>query len=165
LAAGYASAFSPLAFGLALLASLDWIWLVRWRTGRSRHPLWKSLVLPASGVALCWLLLTTLMLPLLDYARSYRVQIERIARHVPREACIVTRGLSRSQLAALEYFGGFRASATASLATTRCNYLLVLESRNRARGEWPGWDWVASERRPTDRDEATAIFRRSALAR
>jgi hypothetical protein len=163
LAPGYTSTFSALALGLALLGSLAWIWLVRWRTGRSRHALWKSLVLPASGVALCWLLLTTLMLPLLDYARSYRVQIERIARHVPRGACVVTRDLSRSQLAALQYFGDYRTDATASLATTRCNYLLVLESRNHPRGDWTGWEWMATERRPTDRDEATAIFRRSAM--
>ncbi len=162
LAPGYQSTFSALALGLALLASLAWIWLVRWRTGRNRHPLWKSLVLPASGVALCWLMLMTLMLPLLDYARSYRVQIDRIARHLPRSNCVVTRGLPRAQLAALEYFGGFKPDATMSLATTRCDYLLVLETRNRPRGDWPGWDWVATERRPTDRDEATAVFRRSA---
>ena len=162
LAPGYAGSFSALALGLALLGSLAWVWLVRWRTGRRRHPLWKSLVLPASGVALCWLLLTTLMLPLLDYARSYRVQIERIARHVPRGACVVTSGLSRSQLAALQYFGNYRADAAASPDATHCNYLLVLESRKRPRGDWPGWEWLATERRPTDRDEATAIFRRSA---
>jgi hypothetical protein len=160
LAPGYASPFSWLTLVVALAGSAAWIWLVRWRTGRSRHPLWKSLVLPASGVALCWLLVMTLMLPLLDYARSYRVQIERIARHVPRDACVATRGLPRAQLAALQYFGGYRTDATTSLAATRCNYLLVLETRNRPRGEWRGWDWVANERRPTDRDEATAIFRR-----
>jgi len=161
LAPGYVSQFSALALALSALGSAAWMWLVRWRTGRTRHPLWKSLVLPASGVALCWLMVMTLMLPLLDYARSYRVQIERIARYVPREECVVTRGVPRGQLAALQYFGGLRADATASLATTRCNYLLVLETRSRPRGEWPGWQWVASERRPTDRDEATAIFRRS----
>ena len=162
LAPGYQPTFSALAVGVALLASLAWIWLVRWRSGRNRHPLWKSLVLPASGVALCWLMLMTLMLPLLDYARSYRVQIERIARHLPRHSCVVTRDLPRAQLAALEYFGGFKPDASAVLATTRCDYLLVLETRTRPRGDWPGWDWVATERRPTDRDEATAIFRRSA---
>jgi hypothetical protein len=164
LAPGYEATFSALALVLALLASAAWIWLVRWRTGRNRHPLWKSLVLPASGVALCWLLLMTLMLPLLDYARSYRVQIARIAHHVPPEACVATRGLSRAQLAALEYFGGFRPDATTSLVSTRCKYLLVLEARNRPRGNWPGWEWVATARRPTDRDEATAIFRRKSNA-
>ena len=39
-----------------LAGTLAWLWLVRWRTGRHRHALWKSLVLPAGGVALCWLL-------------------------------------------------------------------------------------------------------------
>jgi hypothetical protein len=160
LAPGYVSSFSGVALGVAVLGSLAWIWLVRWRTGRNRHPLWKSLVLPASGVALCWLLLMTLMLPLLDYARSYRVQIERIARHVPREACVETRGLPRAQLAALHYFGGFHVDAKAPLDSSPCNFLLVLESRNRRKTDWPGWEWVATERRPTDRDEATAIYRR-----
>ena len=34
-------------------ARVAWVWLVRWRTGRNRHPLWKSMVLPAGGVTLC----------------------------------------------------------------------------------------------------------------
>lgn len=160
LAPGYVASLSLPAIALAALGTIAWLWLVRWRTGRSRHPLWKSLVLPASGVALCWLLVMTLMLPLLDYARSYRVQVERIARHLPDKACVVTRGLPRGQLAALEYFGGIRPRAGGSLSDPRCNYLLVLEGRSRPRGDWPGWEWVATERRPTDRDEATAVFRR-----
>jgi hypothetical protein len=90
------------------------------------------------------------------------VQVERIARHVSSDQCIVAPGLPRSQLAALEYFGRYRVDATASLDATRCNYLFVLEGRNLPRGTFPGWEWVASERRPTDRDEATAIFRRTA---
>jgi len=160
LAPGYESTFSVVALVVALLGSAAWIWLVRWRTGRNRHPLWKSLVLPASGVALCLLLLMTLLLPLLDYARSYRVQIERIARHVPKSDCVATRGVPRAQIAALQYFGGFEVVATAKPGTTRCNWLLVLETRRRPRQEIPGWEWVATERRPTDRDEATAVFRR-----
>ena len=52
-------------------------------------------MLPASGVALCWLLLMTLWLPLLDYARSYRPLVERLAKHVPRDACIAAPGMPR----------------------------------------------------------------------
>ncbi len=163
LAPGYAVSFSGWTLGVALLGTLAWIWLVRWRTGRNRHPLWKSLVLPASGVALCWMLVMTLMLPLVDYARTYRVQIERIARHVPRGACVATRGLPRAHLAALQHFGDFRPEATTSLSTTRCDYLLVIETRQRPRRAWPGWEWVATERRPTDREEATAVFRRASV--
>jgi hypothetical protein len=35
-------------------------------------PIWKSLVLPASGATLGWLLLLTLWLPLLNYATTHR---------------------------------------------------------------------------------------------
>lgn len=160
LAPGYPVRFSAFTFALAALATLAWFGLVRWRTGRTRHALWKSLVLPASGVALCWLLVMTLMLPLADYARSYRVQIERIALHVPPGACVLTRGLPRAQLAALEHFGNFRPDANAPLSTRRCDYLLVLETRQRPRRDWPGWEYVATARRPTDREEATAVYRR-----
>ncbi len=164
LAPGYESMFSALALVVALLGSVAWIWLVRWRTGRNRHPLWKSLVLPASGVALCLLLLLTLLLPLLDYARSYRVQIERIARHVPREECVATLGVPRAEIAALQYFGGFRVEAVAAPPQTRCDWLLVLETRHRPHRDVPGWQWISTERRPTDRDEVTSVFRRAPAA-
>lgn len=160
LAPGYASTFSALALIVALLGSAAWIWLVRWRTGRHRHPLWKSLVLPASGVALCLLLLMTLLLPLIDYARSYRVQIERIARHVPRKECVATLDVPRAQIAALQYFGGFRVEAVAAAGDARCDWLLVFETRTQPRRVMPGWQWIAVERRPTDRGEATSVFRR-----
>src|SRR5205085_4060169 len=75
---GFTPTFSLIDLVFAVAATLAWLWLVRWRTGRHRHALWKSLVLPASGVALCWLLHMTLWLPGLDYARSYRPLTERI---------------------------------------------------------------------------------------
>ena len=49
LAPGFVVDFSALAFVLALLGTMAWIGLVRWRTGRTRHPLWKSLVLPPAA--------------------------------------------------------------------------------------------------------------------
>jgi hypothetical protein len=72
LAPEFGPSFSLLALAIAVLGTLAWLWLVRWRTGRHRHPLWKSLVLPAGGVTLCWLLLMTLWLPLLDHAPELR---------------------------------------------------------------------------------------------
>jgi hypothetical protein len=158
---GFAPRFALLPLLFAAAGTLAWLWLVKWRTGRHQHALWKSLVLPASGVALCWLLLMTLWLPLLDHARSYRVLIERIARHVPRSACIVAVGLPRGQLVALEYFGGYEVDARKPATDGRCNVLVRLEQRRGARPPPPaGWDLVAQERRPYDRDEVTAIYRR-----
>ena len=85
---------------------------MRWRTGRHREALWKSLVLPAGGVALCWLLLMTLGLPILDYARSNRPLVERLSRHVPAARMHRRARTRRARLiAALEYFGRYRVDA------------------------------------------------------
>ena len=74
---------------------------MRWRTGRHRSVIWKSLVLPAAGAALCWLLLMTLWLPVLDYARSYTAVVKGVLRAMDKPGCIEGWGLTRSQIAAL----------------------------------------------------------------
>jgi 4-amino-4-deoxy-L-arabinose transferase-like glycosyltransferase len=164
LSPGYTSGFSPFTLTLAALATLAWLWLVKWRTGRSRHPLWKSLVLPAAGVALCWLLVMTLLLPPLDNARSYRSLIQRIAQRVPTDACVAAPGAPRAQLVALEHLGGYRIDALESPAATRCEFLLLMETRARPAAPGPGWTLLARERRNTSEDEITAIYRRAAPA-
>lgn len=162
LAPGFEPRFSLAPMLFALAGTIAWLWLVRWRTGRHRHALWKSLVLPASGVALCWLLVMTLWLPALDYARSLRPQIDRIAAHVPSGACVEAPGLARPQLAALESLGGWRVRVPGDTVGTSCDYLLRAEP---VRGDPPmppiGWTLVARERRPTDREELIAIYRRA----
>ncbi len=160
LAPGFVSQFSLLALLLAAAGSLAWVWLVRWRTGRNQHALWKSLVLPASGVALCWLLLMTLMLPVLDYARSLRPLVTRVAQYVPSDACISASRLPRSVWASLEYFGGFRVDGTTGATDTRCTYLLQPEARAGKHPAPPGWTLVARVSRPTDRTEWVAIYQR-----
>lgn len=162
LAPGFTPKFSVIALVAAVLGTLAWLWLVQWRTGRNRHPLWKSMVLPASGVAVCWLLLMTLGLPLFDYARSYRPLINRVLQYVPRDACMAAPGMSRAQLAALEYFGDYRVDGTANGDTTRCEFLLLTETVSRRADVPSGWQLVARERRPVDKDEVVAIYRRSA---
>ena len=132
---------------------------MQWRTGRNRHPLWKSLVLPASGVALCWLLLMTLLLPPLDYARSYRPLVQRIAQHVPAGViCVAAPGVPRSQLAALQHHGGFRVDAVTPIADSRCDYLLQTETRLNPSVVGPGWQLLAREMRNKNEDEITAAI-------
>ena len=165
LAPGFTPSFSLLALVLAIAGSLAWVWLVQWRTGRNRHPLWKSLVLPASGVALCWLLLMTLLLPPLDYARSYRPLVLRIAQHVPVDACIAAPGVARGQLGALQYLGGFQLDAVTPVANTPCLYLLQMETRQRPSEVGPGWQLLTREKRNKNEDEVTAVYRRAAGSR
>jgi 4-amino-4-deoxy-L-arabinose transferase-like glycosyltransferase len=165
LAPGYVPQFSAAALTLAVAATLAWVALVRWRTGRQRQALWKSLVLPAGGVALCWLLLMTLWLPLLDYARSPRPLVARLAAFVPRDACIAAPDLARAPIAALEVFGHWRVDARPQAAEGACPYLLRATRSRTLPPPPPGWEAVAEARRPTDRDEVTLIYRRVASGR
>ncbi|MBX3660194.1 MAG: hypothetical protein KF740_17305 [Ramlibacter sp.] len=103
LAPGFEPSFSLVALVVALLATLSWAWLVRWRAGRNRAAIWKSLVLPAAGAALCWLLLMTLWMPLLDYARGYTPLVRQVVRQIDDGGCVEIHGLSRGQVAALRY--------------------------------------------------------------
>ena len=163
LAPGFTPEFSWWALLPALAASACWIWLLRWRTGRHREALWKSLVLPAGGVALCWLLLMTLGLPILDYARSNRPLVERLSRHVPAHECIAAPGQPLSLIAALEFFGPYRVDARDGMVKTRCNYLVRLELAEKPGPAPEGWTRIARERRPTDRNNLTAVYRRDTL--
>ena len=160
LAEGFEAAFSAPELALALLASVAWIWVVRWRTGRHREALWKSLVLPACGVALCWLLAMTLWLPVLDYARSPRAWVDRVAQHVPREACVAAPGLPRASVAALEHFGRWRVDAREEAAAGRCTVLLRVQRGRPVDLAPTGWAPLAEVRRPTDRGEWTLLYRR-----
>lgn len=160
LAPGFVPSFSLLALVPAVLATLAWLWLVQWRTGRNRHPLWKSLVLPAGGVALCFLLLMTLWLPLLDYARSYRPMMQRVAAHVPSSSLICAPGAPRSLLAALDVLGRYQVDAAHPAAPAACEYLLQPDFPPGSAQAGAGWELVARVQRPTDRQDVIAIYRR-----
>jgi 4-amino-4-deoxy-L-arabinose transferase-like glycosyltransferase len=160
LAPGFVPQFSAVALVVAVASTLAWLWLVRWRTARHRTALWRSLVLPAGGVLLAWSLAMTLLLPLLDYARSYRAHVVQLARHIPPEACIAAPKLSRALTAALEYHGRWRVDAAADPASTSCP-ILLLQGTVRNEPLAPlGWQRVAVERRPADKTELSAVFRR-----
>ncbi len=158
---GIAVSFSGLSFAAAVAGTLAWLALVRWRTGRHQHALWKSLVLPAGGVALAWLLLMTLWLPMFDYTRGNRPWVARLLPHVPAGACIAAPGYPRSAIAALEQYGHWRVEAGTAGAAI-CAVMLRQERRGQAAAVVPeGWQVVAHIKRPTDRDETTLVLRRS----
>jgi hypothetical protein len=160
IAPGFVSRFSVIALVAAALGTLAWLWLVRWRTARHRHPLWKSLVLSASGVALTWLLTMTLLLPALDYGRSPRALVALVDRHVPHGACVRAPGMVRAQVAALEVFGEHRVH-TASTAPAGCDHLLLAWRGNATPPPPPaGWRLEARLRRPGQLSEQMLVYRR-----
>ena len=104
LAPGFSASFSLLAFGVAITASVAWSWLVKWRVGRHRAAIWKSLVLPASGAALCWMLLMTLWMPLLNYAQSYRDLVAQADAIISPSECVDVGALEAVHIAAFQWY-------------------------------------------------------------
>ncbi|MES2512353.1 MAG: hypothetical protein V4625_20685 [Pseudomonadota bacterium] len=161
LAPGFEPSFSWFAFLAAALATIAWAWLVKWRAGKQRAAVWKSLVLPAGGATLCWLLLMTLWLPLLDYARSYGPMSRQVARMVDKNQCVEIYGVSSAQAAAFQYHGKLELRQ----ATTQpaCPFLLVDADAQTTLGntvQLPDWAFLATIKRPTDKNENMLLYRR-----
>lgn len=100
-------------------------------------------------------------LPILDYARSNRPLVERIAQHVPPGQCIAAPGQGLPLIASLEYFGRYQVDARRGAAQTRCNYLVRVAPVGMTGPAPAGWTRIARERRPTDRNNLTSIYRRN----
>ncbi len=160
LAPGFQPSFSLLPFVMAAAATLAWAWLVKWRVGRHRAAIWKSLVLPAGGAALCFLLLMTLWLPLYDFARSYAPLVQRIVLVTGKPDCVQVLGLSRGHIAALRFHGPLEAKPIGSAA--RCPWLIVNKEAVTASDAPDLKDWKLNSilRHPSDRDEDLLIYQR-----
>ncbi len=162
LAPGFEPSFSFTAFTLAVIATLCWVALVRWRVGRHRAALWKSMALPAGGAALCWLLLMTLWLPLLDYARSYAPLSRKLVALVEPSHCVAYIGLTRAQVTGLRLHAGYDLTAYQD-DQGNCSWLFM-NSRVQSLAETDEllkqWELISSVQRPTDGNEWVAVFRR-----
>lgn len=93
---------------IAILGTLAWIALVRWRL--STHPagLLRGTVLSAGGLITTWLLLVTLWMPSLDYVRSYRDVSGELAaalkQHRQPGECLRSWGVGSGQRASFLVF-------------------------------------------------------------
>ncbi|MEJ6022975.1 hypothetical protein [Ramlibacter sp. PS4R-6] len=163
LAPGFVPTFSLIALVAAIAATLAWFWLVRWRTGRHRPVIWKSLVLPAAGTALLWVLFMTLWLPALDYARSYVPLVRNVQKLMDRPGCVEQLGLSRAQATAFMYHGAM--DLRHATHEGACPWLLLsapMQASAHLALDMKAWQPVASVRRPSDSDENVLLYRRAA---
>jgi len=163
LAPGFVPEFSFILFALGAIATGAWIWLVAWRVGKHRQALWKSLVLPAAGSTLCWLLLMTLWLPLLDFGRSYGPISRGIASLVAPQSCVLADGLSQAQIAALQYHGRLELVRTGAADESSCRSLVVAPESQPTldrRVDLTQWAFKATVRRLTDSKESLLVYQR-----
>ncbi len=168
---GYIPSFSLLPFLVAIFGTLAWVWLVTWRVGRHRTAMWKSMVLPAGGTALCWLLLMTLWLPILDFARSYAPLVSRVTSIVGQSSCVQAYGLNAGQVTAFKFHGGLQIkpavtdySASSSSASSQCPWMIVdadAEVALAVNVDMKPWKFVTKVRRPSDDNEDVLLYRRA----
>jgi hypothetical protein len=158
---GFEPRFIILPFVFATLATLAWGWLVQWRIGRHRAAIWKSMVLPAGGAALCWLLVTTLWMPAINHARSYQPLVQRVQAAVQPVDCLAWFGLSRSQLAGLQIHSDLQLVPLSDSA--RCNWAVIDREILRQIPEIVSasqWTRITGLDHPRAGDEGVVIFRR-----
>lgn len=164
---GFEPTFQLLPFLIALMATAAWVALVAWRVGRHRHPIWKSLALPAGGATLSWLLLCTLWMPLLNHVRSYTVMAQQVAQLVGPSACVLSNQLNPAQVIALQYHAQVEVRGAADLAPN-CEWMAVdadrLAQHSMGRGpegNFTDWRWHSLVKSATGRDDELALYRRA----
>ncbi|HSH92497.1 MAG TPA: hypothetical protein VK996_21095 [Ramlibacter sp.] len=164
LAPGFEPSFSVVAFVAALAATIAWGWLVKWRTGRNQVVIWKSLVLPAGGAALCWVLMMTLWLPVLDYARGYTPVVRAVMGYMDKPGCVEVFGLNRAEIAAFRYHGRMELRS-ATRESSGCPWLLADDELQAALPlalDMRQWQQVAKVRRPADAKDNVLVYRKAA---
>ncbi|HEX7386616.1 MAG TPA: glycosyltransferase [Castellaniella sp.] len=97
---------------IAILGTLGWILLVRWRLHEHPKGLWRGTVLSAGGLITTWLLLATLWMPVLDYIRSYREVsaslAQALAQYRQPGECVRTLNLGSGQRASFLVFNDIK---------------------------------------------------------
>ena len=118
LPADYQPTFNALAFWVALAATVSALASRRYHFHASGLFVWTS------GVALFWVLLSTLWMPWLDYAKSYRSVFTKIP--LPEKYnCVASIGLGEGERGMLHYFNGSNTLRREQWPAASCEILLV----------------------------------------
>jgi len=163
LAPGFKPEFNLMAFVAAALATAGWFAVVHWRVSRRPSVLWRAVVLSSGGVILCWLLLTTLWMPWINYGKSYAGVARQIAAKLPSGQYCVDTNVGPAQRTSFAYFGGV---PFAQFDDSDCGFLLLQDNRRgkddvdmlkRSQGQWR---LLWEGRRPADRRERFRLYQR-----
>lgn len=157
--------FNVIAVIIALMTTVGWLLLLRWRLGRHPGVLWRAVVLSTGGIVLCWVLLMTLWLPWLNYRQSYVLVTQQLVAKLPDSyRCVDTDDLGPAQRASFAYFGNIKFGQQGSAS---CEFLLVQDSGVGLKGNTikqvgPNLSLLWQGRREADKRELFRLFRRDA---
>ena len=158
----YVLPFSPgLVFGAVVIAAL-WVTAIVYRRQLG------ALVFGFAGLLFVWGTLSTLLLPWINEARSYRTPFaalhEAIAQAAPAgtplaSTCVGSFNVGESERAMLDYFIDVRPVQLASLDDApRCGMLLVLDKANARIPAPDGWREIWQGGRAGDTNERFRAF-------
>ncbi len=154
-APGFIAEASTFAMVIAIAVTVGWI-AVMMRTPRSP---WRAAARWSVGLTTMWVLLVALLLPWIDYGKSYR-SVSADFRHAlgSHPGCIARRGLGLTQRASLDYFNGIR--TVSSSRAKDCRHLIV-QATPGAEHDLPGWTLIRETSRPGDKGERLRLYRRT----
>jgi len=156
---GYRPEFSWTALACALLVTAAWVLIVVWRTSRAPKAIWRAVVISAAGTTLMWVLMMTLWLPTINYAKTYRDVAQSAALALPQTyTCVQPIRMGDAQLASFAYFGHIRFGN----AEDHCDILLRHDQYDYgAPSSISNYEWrlIWEGRRPADRDEHFRMYR------
>ncbi len=154
---GFEFQLNFLALFVALVITGAWLAVVRWRTSRAPKEIWRCLIISASGTTLMWVLLMTLWLPTINYAKTYRQVSARLSQVVPSGAgCINTSNIGAAQLASFSYF-----TKLSLRDDSNCPWMLThnqSEAKAYAKLNNKKLHLLWEDRRAADRDERLRLY-------
>ncbi|HKW38317.1 MAG TPA: glycosyltransferase family 39 protein [Burkholderiales bacterium] len=147
---GHVQHFSWIAFTVALACTAAWIALI---VKSERTAPFRSVTFWAAGITLLWALAMTLILPWIDYGKSYRQVALALKKNIPEGTrCIESRGLGEAQRAIFDYRVGIVTRRVENAGDTGCPLLLVQAHLGDSDSLGPGWKFLWEGRRPRDHE-------------
>ncbi len=142
----------------AMAMSGLWWWLIGDRRAGGRL---REALLPAAGLATLWLLVMTLLLPVIDAEKSYRSMCRDLGAALPRHYhCISGVLLGEPQRALFDYYLGLRPRlCPPSRLDERCELVLVQEQDLPAGRHADFGTLIWRGHRPGDERERYALYR------
>jgi 4-amino-4-deoxy-L-arabinose transferase-like glycosyltransferase len=157
---GYVAQLSWTAFVVALACTLAWLWLI---LKAERSVAFRSVTFWAAGITLLWALAMTLILPWIDYGKSYRQVAFALKKNIPAGTrCVESRGLDETQRAVFDYRVEVITRRVERHGDPGCPLLLVQARMGDSDNLGPGWKFLWEGRRPRDR-ERYRLYQRIAV--
>jgi 4-amino-4-deoxy-L-arabinose transferase-like glycosyltransferase len=148
-------AFQGFAFAVAVALTLAWALLLPRLKDWEIRPLlsWTA------GVTLVWGLLSTLWLPWIDTAKSYRGMFASMQHALPADhGCLASQSLGEHERAMLQYVTGI-VSVRREVSDTRCGFILLQgKAGDRRVPLQGGWQLVWKGSRPGDNSEQFSVI-------